>query len=223
MMRLLKDSYARYRERWMPDQVRHDANGEVRPNYLILILVVLVMLVEACSGDNYHTVSGRGLAKTHPDAEATRRIVLEYPYTGEKLDVVYYHNGTYDAAVMGKINDLMRDRHANVVGTIDPELIDYMVDIRTRLGLPPTVVFDVLSGYRTPETNAKLAQTNGNVAKESLHMHGWAVDFRITGVSGKAICAIAETMQRGGVAYYPEDNHVHVDLGNIRTWHAGTS
>ena len=52
-------------------------------------------------------------------------------------------------------------------------------------------------------------------------MHGWAVDFRIEGVKGKAICEIAKTMQRGGVAYYPEDNHVHVDLGNIRTWHEG--
>jgi uncharacterized protein YcbK (DUF882 family) len=121
---------------------------------------------------------------------------------------------------MDQIDRLMRDRHANVVGKIDPELIDYLVDIRTRLGLPQTVVFQILSGYRTPETNARLSISNGNVAKESLHMHGWAVDFRIEGVNGKAICAIAETMQRGGVAYYPEDNHVHVDLGNIRTWHA---
>jgi uncharacterized protein YcbK (DUF882 family) len=113
----------------------------------------------------------------------------------------------------------MRDRHAGVVGKIDPELVDYLVDIRKRLDLPQTVPFQILSGYRTPETNARLAITNGNVAKESLHMRGWAVDFRIDGVSGKAICEIAKTMQRGGVAYYPEDNHVHVDLGNIRTWH----
>jgi len=49
-------------------------------------------------------------------------------------------------------------------------------------------------------------------------MHGWAVDFRIAHVNGSAICEIAKTMQRVGVAYYPADNHVHVDLGNIRTW-----
>jgi uncharacterized protein YcbK (DUF882 family) len=182
--------------------------------------LLLVFFVCACgAGGGYHTVTGRGLPKTQPDGDALRQIVLVYPYTHEELDVTYYHDNGYDASIMKKINILMRDRHANVVGKIDPELIDYLVDIRKRLGLPPTVPFQILSGYRTPETNARLAISNGNVAKESLHMHGWAVDFRIDGVNGNAICAIAQTMQRGGVAYYPEDNHVHIDLGNIRTWH----
>jgi uncharacterized protein YcbK (DUF882 family) len=185
------------------------------------IIAFLVSILCACStGDGVtHHVTGRGLSKTQPDSEPTRQIILSYPYTHEKLDVVYFHDGNYDVGAMKKIDILMRDRHANVVGDIDPELIDYLVDIRTRLGLPPTVVSQILSGYRTPETNAHLAVTNGNVAKESLHMHGWAVDFRIDNVNGKAICEIAKTMQRGGVAYYPEDNHLHVDLGNIRTWH----
>lgn len=166
-----------------------------------------------------HQVSGRGMAKTHPDRASTRRIVLIYPYAKETVDVVYYHDGHYDSAAMKKIERILRDRHENVAGDIDPELIDYMVDIRKRLGLPANVPFQVFSGYRSPKTNARLAVSNGNVAKESLHIHGWAVDFRIKNVNGKAICEIAKTMQRGGVAYYPEDNHVHVDLGNIRTWH----
>ena len=187
--------------------------------WFALALVFFVCACSSSSGPGSHTVSGRGLSKTQPDGEATRRVVLIYPYTHEKLDVVYYHDGAYDPRAMKQIDNLMRDRHANVAGRIDPELIDYMVDIRTRLDLPPPAAFLVLSGYRTPETNARLAVTNGNVAKESLHMHGWAVDFRMEGVKGSAICEIAKTMQRGGVAYYPEDNHVHVDLGNIRTWH----
>jgi len=184
-----------------------------------LALALLFLLCACGTNSGHHTVTGRGLPKTQPDGDATRRIVLVYPYTRELLDAVYFHDGSYDAHVMNKIEILMRDRHANMVGKIDPELIDYMVDIRKRLGLPPMVQFQILSGYRTPQTNAHLAISNGNVAKESLHMHGWAVDFRIEGVNGKAICDIAQTMQRGGVAYYPEDNHVHVDLGNIRTWH----
>ena len=134
------------------------------------------------------------------------------------MNAVYFHHGQYDAAVLKKINYLFRDRHAGVVGKIDPELIDYLVDIRTRLGLPQTVVFEILDGYRTRETNAFYGRRNKNVATESLHLHGWAVDFRISGVDGRAICEIAKTMQRGGVAYYPVDNHLHVDLGNIRTW-----
>jgi uncharacterized protein YcbK (DUF882 family) len=187
--------------------------------------LVLVLLLCACGEHppplSAHGVSGRGMPKTQPDNDPVRRIVLSYPYTQEKLDVTYYHDGTYDAASLDAIDTLMRDRHANVVGKIDPELIDYLVDIRKRLGLPPDVTFQILSGYRTRDSNARLAIGNANVAKESLHMHGWAVDFRIANVNGKAICEIAKTMQRGGVAYYPEDNHVHVDLGNIRTWHEG--
>ncbi|MFT2536348.1 YcbK family protein, partial [Escherichia coli] len=85
-------------------------------------------------------------------------------------------------AVLKKINYLFRDRHANVAGSIDPELIDHLVDIRTRLGLPPTIVFEILSGYRTRKTNERLAWSNAQVAKESLHMHGWAVDFRVAHV-----------------------------------------
>ncbi|MDR3425720.1 MAG: DUF882 domain-containing protein [Alphaproteobacteria bacterium] len=185
----------------------------------LVLLLVCFLCACAAGGFTYHPVSGRGLAKTQPDRDPVRRVVLVYPYTHEKLDVVFFHDGAYDAQAMEKIDELMRDRHANVAGEIDPELIDYLVDIRKRLDLPSWVPFQILSGYRTPESNARLAVTNGNVAKESLHMHGWAVDFRIEGVSGKAICEIAKTMQRGGVAYYPEDNHVHVDLGNIRTWH----
>lgn len=188
----------------------------------LLVLIVAAVLV-ACGGGGESMsggklVSGRGLPKTHPDRLAERHIVLLHPESGERLDAVYYHNGGYDKAVLQKINYLFRDRHANVVGEIDPELIDYLVDIRTRLNLPPTIVFEILSGYRTPQTNRSLALHNGQVAKESLHMHGWAVDFRIPLVDGRAICEIAKTMQRGGVADYPADNHVHVDLGNIRTW-----
>ena len=170
-------------------------------------------------GSSVQTFWGEGMEKTQPDRDVTRRIVLAYPYGGEKVDVVYFAKGRHDPAAMKKINTLMRDRHANITGKIDPELIDYLVDIRKRLSLPENVPFQILSGYRSPKTNARLARSNGNVAKESLHMHGWAVDFRIDGVNGKAICEIAKTMQRGGVAYYPEDNHLHVDLGNIRTWH----
>ena len=182
--------------------------------------LMLVFIFTAC-GQTTHSVksaSSYGLPKTKPDPEMSRHIALLHPYSGEQVDATYFHDGHYDPKVMKKINQLFRDRHANVAGRIDPELIDYMVDIRTRLGLPPTVVFEILSGYRTRATNTLLGRSNKNVATESLHIHGWAVDFRIAGVDGRAICEIAKTMQRGGVAYYPADNHVHVDLGNIRSW-----
>ncbi len=184
------------------------------------LFLIILFCMAACGhrtlSDN--TVSSYGLSKTRPDPIPARRIVLLYPESGEKLDAVYFHDGGYDPAVMKKIDYLFRDRHAGVIGKIDPELIDYLVDIRTRFNLPSSVTFEILNGYRTAATNARMAQHNKNVAIESLHVHGWAVDFRIPGVDGRAICEIAKTMQRGGVAFYPKSNHVHVDLGNIRTW-----
>lgn len=182
------------------------------------LAVILLCVLSACGGISTHNVSGRGLSKTQPDRDPIRRIVLVHPRSKEKIDVVFFHDGKYDARALKKINRIMRDRHIDAIGEIDPELIDYLVDMRKRLGLPETVPIQILSGYRSRQTNKRLAITNGNVAKESLHMHGWAVDFRIAGVDGRAICEIAKTMQRGGVAYYPKDNHLHVDLGNIRTW-----
>jgi len=185
---------------------------------------VLLFFLTACAGTGGDgrmagkLVKQYGGEKTRPDKVAERSIVLTYPKAGERLNLTYYAGGQYDPSAMAQINQLFKDRQADQVGEIDPELIDYLVDIRRRLGLPPTVEFEILSGYRSPETNAKLRETNGQAAKESLHMHGWAVDFRVAKVNGKAIAEIAKTMQRGGVSYYPSSNHVHVDLGNIRTW-----
>jgi uncharacterized protein YcbK (DUF882 family) len=193
------------------------------------LLIVFVLLLSACNNGgrgSYNTApksdrfaASYGLEKTRPDQLPSRHIVFLEPHSGERLDTVYFHDGHYDQVELRKINYLFRDRHAHVVGDIDPELIDYLVDVRTRFNLPSSVTFEILNGYRTRETNAMMSRNNKNVAIESLHIHGWAVDFRIPGVDGRAICEVAKTMQRGGVAFYPKDNHVHVDLGNIRTWH----
>jgi len=181
--------------------------------------IFFVFALAACSSYADPTLIGTGMSKTAPDPLPSRFISMVYPASDEKLDVVYFHNGGYDPKVMHAIDHLFRDHREGVVAPIDPELIDFLVDIRTRLGLPPSVTFEILDGYRTPESNAFFSKHNGNVAIESLHVRGWAVDFRIPGVDGRAICEIAKTMQRGGVAFYPTSNHVHVDLGNIRTWH----
>jgi len=184
----------------------------------------LALLVVGCSGGLAPSpmagklVKQYGGEKTRPDLVAARSIVLVHPPSAERLNLTYYQNGRYDSESMRAIDRLFRDRHTGKIGSVDPELIDYLVDVRTRLGLPPTVVFEILSGYRSERTNEKLRDSNKQVAKESLHCHGWAVDFRIKGVNGNAVAEIAKTMQRGGVSYYPSSNHVHVDLGNIRTW-----
>ncbi len=185
-----------------------------------LACLIVLLLLAGCGGPAGKLVKQYGGEKTRPDALPSRSIVLVHPQSGETFDQIYYQNGAYDPAAMKKINRLFRDRTLGKTYPIDPELIDFLVDIRTRLCLPPSVVFEILSGYRARETNERLRDSNGQVAKESFHMRGWAVDFRIRGVQGRAAAEIAKTMQRGGVSYYPSSNHLHVDLGNIRTWAA---
>jgi len=186
--------------------------------HFIAFLFLIVLCACSAPPSSYKHVSGKGLPKAAADRDPVRRIVMTYDKAHEKIDVVYFHDGHYDASAMRKIENIMRDRHNGFRGSIDPELVDYMVDLRKRMGLPASIPFQILSGYRSPETNGKLSKNNSNVAKESHHLRGWAVDFRIKNVDGRAIAEIAKTMQRGGVAYYPSDNHLHVDIGNIRTW-----
>lgn len=205
------------------------AHPTVRLVLTLFLLAFVAIGLGACTGGRGKTpapgkpyagklVKQHGGQKTRPDPLEKRFIVLAYTRTKEKISLTYYHDGDYDPAAMHKIRALMRDRHTNEIGPIDPELIDFLVDIRNRLSLPATVTFDILSGYRSRATNETLRATNGQVAKESLHMYGYAVDFRVQGVSGGALAEIAKTMQRGGVSFYPSDNHVHVDIGNIRSW-----
>jgi len=134
------------------------------------------------------------------------------------VSVTYVRNYRYNSAALDQINHIFRDRHNNEETDIDPQLLDFIADLRDRVGLPETVTFDILSGYRSPETNAKLARSNRYVARESWHMKGKAVDLRVPFVTGKAMAEIAKTMQRGGVAFYPKSGHVHIDMGGVRTW-----
>ncbi|MCL2469281.1 MAG: DUF882 domain-containing protein [Alphaproteobacteria bacterium] len=190
-----------------------------KQNILLLVFCCFVLALAGCAAPlSKKPVTTGSAAKTHPDQVPERAIVLSHPPSGERLNLTYYKNNRYDPAALTKINRLFRDRQNNSIGKIDPELIDFLVDIRTRLGLPPSVTFEILDGYRSRSTNEKLRARNSQAAKDSLHIYGWAVDFRISKVNGRAVAEIAKTMQRGGVSYYPSSNHIHIDLGNIRTW-----
>jgi uncharacterized protein YcbK (DUF882 family) len=150
-----------------------------------------------------------------PDGE--QRVVFRHK-SGEKIDVITRSNGQYNKSAFSKIDRIFRDRHTGEEYPIDPKLIDAIADLRDKLMLSPSDPIDILSGYRSPESNAKLSKTNRYVAKHSYHMTGQAADIRITGMSSSALEAVAKTMQKGGVALYPDSGHVHVDTGPIRGW-----
>jgi uncharacterized protein YcbK (DUF882 family) len=78
--------------------------------------------------------------------------------------------------------------------------------------------FEVISGYRSPKTNAKLRGKSSGVAKKSLHMQGRAIDVRLTDVDSATLHDIALELKLGGVGYYRKSDFVHLDTGRFRTW-----
>lgn len=128
-----------------------------------------------------------------------------------------YAGGRIGSSDLGKLNYLMRDRHVNRIKAIDPNLFLKLTRIQAKLGLRNAEI-QVLSGYRTAQTNARLRRRSRGVASNSYHILGKAVDFYIKEVPLARIKAAAESLSSGGVGYYPRSHFVHVDTGPVRTW-----
>jgi len=182
--------------------------------YAALGCVLLLCWLSGCA-DNTPPV--RDLTQA-PVGE--QRIVLWRKGSNERLAVTYRLNGHYSPEAMAKIDYIFRDRQSGAVAEIDPALIDIITDLRDHMLMPPDTEIELLSGYRSAESNALLASTNPYVARNSYHIKGKAADIRMPGMNGKVLEEVATTMQRGGVAYYP-DGHVHVDTGPVRFWAVG--
>ena len=145
-----------------------------------------------------------------------RRLRLANAHTWEKLDIVYWADGDYIPEALAEISHLMRDHRANRSKAMDVKLIDQLYVLVSALETKERV--HILSGYRTPETNAKLRKNSSGVAKFSLHMEARAMDINIPTISSKTIQKSAIAMKAGGVGYYPGSGFVHIDTGRVRSW-----
>ncbi|WP_207484872.1 YcbK family protein [Arenibaculum pallidiluteum] len=149
---------------------------------------------------------------------AARSLTLQHPWSGETARAVYRRGDVYDPQGLSALAQVMRDRRTGEVGPLDPALADLFWDLRTRLGLPEEAPIHVVSGYRSPRSNATLARTDPQVAENSYHLRGMAADIRIPGVDGDRLVQAARALGRGGWAFYPRSKHLHVDVGPQRTW-----
>ena len=145
-----------------------------------------------------------------------RRLKFRHLHTDERLDVVYFTTGRYRPAALLQVDRFMRDWRENAVIRIDHELLDFLFAVQTRLGVFGEC--EVLSGYRTPATNAMLRRRSRGVAKRSYHLFGRAVDVNLPQAPLRRIRAIALDLEYGGVGYYPRSDFVHLDTGAVRTW-----
>lgn len=148
--------------------------------------------------------------------DATRRLSFEHLHTGETLAEAYWRDGAYDEAALARIDVILRDWRTGAVAHIDWSLLDQLWVLHQRLG--SDAPYRIISGYRSPRTNAALAAKSNGVAKKSLHMQGRAVDVALSDRSVEQIGQKAEAMRFGGVGYYPKSGFVHLDTGRVRRW-----
>ena len=166
------------------------------------------------------TLAAGGLAlMARPAFAATalsRELRFNHLHTGEALTVEYFQSGHYQPDALVAVNHLLRDFRTGDVHTIDPSLLDVLFDLRARVATRGS--FEVISGYRSPKTNAALRRRSEGVAAHSLHMSGRAIDVRLADVPLKALRDTGRALRGGGVGYYPASDFVHLDTGRVRTW-----
>lgn len=145
-----------------------------------------------------------------------RRVALHNLHTGETLDAVYYDAGRYVPDALAAVNKVLRDFRTGDVHPMRPELLDLLHTLTAKVDSARPI--EIISGYRSPESNAMLHETTSGVASKSLHTQGMATDIRIQGVQLSHLHKAALGLQRGGVGYYPSSDFVHVDVGPVRRW-----
>jgi uncharacterized protein YcbK (DUF882 family) len=137
---------------------------------------------------------------------------------GDAIDVVYRVGDTYIPEALDKLNHFLRDSHNQEVTLYDPRTFDVLHTMLAKVGKSSGVI-DVLSAYRTQETNDALrASGTTNAAEHSQHIEAKAIGMRVSGVPAATLRDAALSLEAGGVGYYPKSQFVHVDVGPVRQW-----
>jgi uncharacterized protein YcbK (DUF882 family) len=145
-----------------------------------------------------------------------RSLALHNPHTKDSFNGIYRRKGKYVTDALKNINHIMRDFRTHDIKQIDTHLLDLLSAISIKLKLEKP--FHIISGYRSPETNAKLRKRGKGAAKNSYHIQGKAVDIHLPGYRTSVLRRTAYKLKGGGVGYYPHQRFVHIDVGPIRYW-----
>ncbi len=145
-----------------------------------------------------------------------RRIRMYSGRTGERIDMIYWVDGNYIKDAVKEVNHFMRDWRTDQSKSMDLRTIDIMAASHNLLDVNEPYM--LLSGYRSPQTNAMLRSKSRRVAKNSLHMKGQAADLRLSSRSVSQMAKAAISCRAGGVGKYYRSNFVHMDCGEVRSW-----
>lgn len=149
-------------------------------------------------------------------AQAERNLSLSNLHTGENIKATYWAEGQYQASELKAINHVLRDHRTGDAYHMDNDLLNLLNTLHQKMDSKQA--FQVISGYRSPKTNAALNKKSNGVAKKSLHMQGKAIDIRLPGCQLSDLRKAAINCQTGGVGYYPKSDFIHIDTGRVRRW-----
>jgi uncharacterized protein YcbK (DUF882 family) len=155
-----------------------------------------------------------GLARAASHRE--RSLNFYNTHTDERLKTCYWAEGDYLPEGLQEINTILRDHRTGDIHDMDRGLLDLLYLLQTKVESKRT--FQIISGYRSPKTNAMLSKQSNGVAKRSYHMQGMAIDVRLNGCDLKQLHKAALSLKAGGVGYYPSSDFIHVDVGRVRRW-----
>lgn len=147
-----------------------------------------------------------------------RRVHMHSSRTGEKIEMIYWIEGEYIRDAVDEITSFMRDWRTGTKKNVDTRTIDIIAASHSLLETSEPYL--LLSGYRSPQTNAMLRARSSGVAKNSLHMKAQAADLQLASRSVNQMAKAALSCHAGGVGRYSRSNFVHMDCGPVRTWGA---
>jgi len=153
------------------------------------------------------------------DNSNVKTLKLHNVHENKTYRAEFYEKDCYKLRGLFEVNKAFIDYRAKEITRIDVDLINLLYDINLHVGLDKE--FNIISGYRSEKTNAKLRRSMRGVAKDSYHISGQAVDIYMPGVSLRKLRDTAIGLKSGGVGYYPRSNFVHVDVGPVRSWRRG--
>lgn len=145
------------------------------------------------------------------------RLSLFNTHTNEYLEMEYKRYGGVPETALERLNQFLRDHRTNQISDMDRQLFDLLYELQ-RYSRNLDGTFEIISGYRSPATNAMLRKSSEGVARHSLHQKGRALDIRLRGMSTTKLRALAMELQCGGVGYYPRSDFTHIDTGDVRYW-----
>lgn len=155
-------------------------------------------------------VAGSGNSTGH------RSLSFQHLHTGERVSAPYWESGRYNKDALAAIDHLLRDFRTGDQTRMDVDLLEFLHRLRVKLDTDQP--FQIISGYRSPRTNARLAAKSRGVAKRSYHMLGMAIDIRVPGRQLRQVRRAALDLRLGGVGYYNRSRFVHLDTGRVRFW-----